>query len=292
MPTTPTLPRPAATHRAPTLFASATVAARVRYGSGDGVVRPVGDRILATMLFTDIVGSTQRAAELGDRRWGELLAQFNRLVGCDLGRHRGRLVKSTGDGVLAIFDAPARGVRAALAIRESARTLGLEVRVGVHTGECEVLGSDLVGIAVHLTARVMARARAGEVLASSTVRDLVMGSGLEFEDRGRHLLRGVPGEWSLYGVADDVERPRVTVDRSRTDADELSELTKRELEVLAHIAEGRTNDEVAARLYLSNRTVERHLSNIYAKLRLSGKAARAAAAARFSRARALLPVAA
>ena len=155
-----------------------------------------------------------------------------------------------------------------------------------------MLSSDLVGIALHLTARVMAKARAGEVLASSTVRDLVMGSGLEFEDRGRHLLLGVPGEWSLYGVADDVERPRVTVDRSRTDADELSELTKRELEVLAHIAEGRTNDEVAARLYLSNRTVERHLSNIYAKLRLSGKAARAAAAARFSRARALLPVAA
>ena len=108
MPTTPTIPRPAATHSAPTLFASATVAARVRYGSGDWVVRPVSDRILVTMLFTDIVGSTQRAAELGDRRWGELLAQFNRLVECDLGHHRGRLVKSTGDGVVAIFDPPAR----------------------------------------------------------------------------------------------------------------------------------------------------------------------------------------
>jgi class 3 adenylate cyclase/DNA-binding CsgD family transcriptional regulator len=290
MPTTPTIPRPAATHCAPTLFASATVAARVRYGSGDWAVRPVSDRMLATVLFTDIVGSTRRAAELGDRGWGELLAQFDRLVECDLGRHRGRFVNWTGDGVLAIFDAPARAVRAALAIRESARSLGLEVRVGLHTGECEVLGGALVGIAVHLTARVMAKARVGEVLASSTVRDLVMGSGLEFEDRGRHLLRGVPGEWSLYGVADDVERARVASDRSRTDADELSELSKRELEVLAHIAEGRTNDEVAARLYLSNRTVERHLSNIYAKLRVSGKAARAAAAARFSRAAGHLPV--
>jgi len=242
------------------------------------------------MLFTDIAGSTQRAAELGDRRWRELLAQFNRLVERDLRRHRGRLVNSTGDGVLANFDAPARAVRTALAIRESARTLGLEVRVGLHTGECEVLDSSLVGVAVHLTARVMAKARPGEILASSTVRDLVVGSGLEFEDRGRHLLRGIPGEWSLYGVVEDIERPRVAADRSRTDADELSELSKRELEVLAHIAEGRTNDEVAARLYLSNRTVERHLSNIYAKLRLSGKAARAAAAARFSRAAGHLPV--
>ena len=290
MPTTPTIPRPAATHSAATLFASATVAARVRYGSGDWAVRPASDRILATMLFTDIAGSTQRAAELGDRRWRELLAQFNRLVERDLRRHRGRLVNSTGDGVLANFDAPARAVRTALAIRESARTLGLEVRVGLHTGECEVLDSSLVGVAVHLTARVMAKARPGEILASSTVRDLVVGSGLEFEDRGRHLLRGIPGEWSLYGVVEDIERPRVAADRSRTDADELSELSKRELEVLAHIAEGRTNDEVAARLYLSNRTVERHLSNIYAKLRLSGKAARAAAAARFSRAAGHLPV--
>jgi len=166
------------------------------------------DRILATVVFTDIVRSTERAAELGDRRWRGLLGQHDRLVEREVARYRGRLVKSTGDGVLATFDGPARAVRSALAIRQGARAIGLELRAGVHTGECEVTPSDLAGIAVHLTARVTAAARPGEVLTSSTVKDLVVGSGLEFEDRGPHVLKGVPGEWPLYAVTGDAEQPR------------------------------------------------------------------------------------
>jgi pimeloyl-ACP methyl ester carboxylesterase len=166
----------------------------------------VGNRMLVTVLFVDIVRSTDRAAELGDRRWRELLGQFERLVERELARNRGQLVNPTGDGMLATFDGPARAVRSALAIRAGARALGLEVRAGVHTGECEVTGNDLTGIAVHLTARVMAAAEPGEVLTSATVKDLVVGSGLEFADRGAHQLKGVPGEWALYAVTADAEQ--------------------------------------------------------------------------------------
>jgi len=169
------------------------------------------DRMLATVVFTDIVRSTERAAELGDRRWRELLGQHNRLVERELARYRGRFVKSIGDGVLATFDGPGRAVRFALAIREGAQTLGLELRAGVHTGECEVLANDVAGMAVHLAARVQAAAGPGDVLTSGTVKDLVVGSGLEFEDRGRHVLKGVPGEWSLYAAAGDAERRRPPV---------------------------------------------------------------------------------
>ena len=242
-----------------------------------------GDRVLATVLFADIVRSTEVAAELGDRRWRDLLGQFERLVQREVSRHRGRLVKLIGDGVLAIFDGPARAASAALAIAGTARAFGLELRVGMHTGECELVGDDVIGIAVHLTARVMGAAQAGEILATATVKDLVVGSGLEFERRGTRELAGVPGEWTLFAVTGDSDRPHLTpgspLPRSRGGLDELSE---RELEVLALVAEGLTNERIADRLYLSSRTVERHLSNIYAKLRLTGKAARAAAAARFS----------
>jgi len=167
---------------------------------------PVRERTLATVLFTDIVRSTEHAAELGDRRWRELLTQHDRIVERELARHRGRMVKSFGDAVFATFDGPARAVRCALAIREAAAPLGLELRAGIHTGECEVVGSDLAGMAVHLAARVQATARPGEVLTSGTVKDLVVGSGLAFEDRGRHVLKGVPGEWPLYAVTGDAER--------------------------------------------------------------------------------------
>jgi class 3 adenylate cyclase len=161
---------------------------------------PEPDRVLATVMVTDIVGSTKRAAEVGDSRWRELLERHEAIVRRELERHRGREVNTTGDGFLATFDGPARGIGCARAIAEAVRPLGIEVRAGLHTGECEVMNGDLGGIAVHTGARVSAEAGPGEVLVSSTVKDLVAGSGIEFEDRGTHELRGVPGEWRLYAV--------------------------------------------------------------------------------------------
>jgi class 3 adenylate cyclase len=158
------------------------------------------DRVLATVLFTDIVGSSQRAAELGDRAWRELLGGHHAVVRRQLERFQGREVDTAGDGFLATFDGPARAVRCGYAIREEVGELGLEVRAGLHTGEVELADGKVTGIAVHTGARVAALAAPGEVLVSSTVKDLVAGSGIEFEDRGTHELRGVPGEWRLYAV--------------------------------------------------------------------------------------------
>jgi class 3 adenylate cyclase len=159
------------------------------------------DRVLATVLFEDIVESTQRAVALGDARWRELLGAHDRAVADAVARARGRVVKRLGDGTLAVFDGPARAVRAALAIRDATRALGLEVRVGVHTGELERIGDDVGGIAVHIGARVAAAAAPGEVLVSRTVTDLVAGSGLSFAARGEHELKGVPGRWELAAAA-------------------------------------------------------------------------------------------
>ena len=158
------------------------------------------DRVLATVLFSDLVDSTRRAADLGDRRWHRLLVDHQETVRQQLGRFRGREVKTTGDGFLATFDGPARAIRAADAIRSRLRDLGLEVRVGLHTGEVELLGDDIGGIAVHIAARVMAAAGAGEIVCSRTVKDLVAGSGFAFEDRGARSLKGVPDTWQLYAV--------------------------------------------------------------------------------------------
>ena len=165
-------------------------------------VRPAAepDRILATVLFTDIVSSTERAAMLGDRRWRELLDSHNHLVRRELAHFRGREIHTAGDGFLATFDGPARAIRCASAIRDAVRRLGIEIRAGLHTGEIELMGDDVGGIAVHIGARVAAEAGAGEVLVSSTVKDLVAGSGLEFEDRGAQALKGVPGEWRVFAV--------------------------------------------------------------------------------------------
>jgi pimeloyl-ACP methyl ester carboxylesterase len=158
------------------------------------------DAVLATVLFTDIVGSTQKAAALGDRAWRDLLAQHQALVRRKLAEFRGREVNTAGDGFLASFDGPARGVRCARAIVDASRDAGIELRAGLHTGECEVLGDNLSGLAVHIGARIAAQAGAGEVLVSGTLKDLVAGSGLRFADRGVHALKGVPGEWRILAL--------------------------------------------------------------------------------------------
>jgi class 3 adenylate cyclase len=159
------------------------------------------DRMLATVLFTDICGSTERAAQLGDRSWRYMLERHDALFRRALERHRGREVKRTGDGFLATFDGPARAIRCAADLTDSVNSIGIQVRAGLHTGELEVMDGDLGGLAVHIAARVMDRAEPNEVLVSSTVKDLVVGSGIEFEERGAHELRGVPGEWALYSVS-------------------------------------------------------------------------------------------
>jgi class 3 adenylate cyclase len=179
--------------------ADATVAEIQQFITG---VRPAPTRkrALATVLFTDIVDSTRTAAELGDRQWRRLLDEHNKVVGRQLDRFDGRLVRTIGDGVLATFDAPARAVRCAAAIRDAVGALGLGLRAGIHTGEIELDADDISGLAVHIGARICAIAGAGEILVSSTVKDLVVGSDLDFDDRGSHELKGVPGAWRLFAL--------------------------------------------------------------------------------------------
>ena len=162
---------------------------------------PEPERVLATVMFTDIVGASERAAGLGDRRWHDLLDSHHALIRRQLNHFRGREIDTAGDGFLATFDGPARAVRCASTISDGVRSLGIEVRAGLHTGECEMMGDKLAGIAVHIGSRVAALARPGEVLVSSTVKDLVAGSGLSFQDRGIQSLKGIPGEWRLFAVA-------------------------------------------------------------------------------------------
>jgi pimeloyl-ACP methyl ester carboxylesterase/class 3 adenylate cyclase len=167
--------------------------------TGTRPVRPA-DRVLATVLFTDIVGSTQRAGELGDRRWRELIERHDLMVRRQLGRYQGREVKTVGDGFLATFDGPARAIQCAVDVEQAVRDLGIRVRAGLHTGECERMGHDVGGMAVNIGARVAALAGPGDVLVSSTVKDLVVGSGIGFSERGEHTLKGVPGSWRLFAV--------------------------------------------------------------------------------------------
>jgi class 3 adenylate cyclase len=180
-------------------------------GDTDSVVRAISEflgdpvctengRRLITVLFTDIVGSTERAAELGDRAWRGLLERHNALVQRELTRFQGREIDAAGDGFLATFDRPARAIQCACTISDSVRELGIEIRAGLHTGECEVMGDVVRGIAVHIGARVMAKAGAGEILVTKTVKDMVAGSDIRCKDRGPHELKGVPGEWRLYAV--------------------------------------------------------------------------------------------
>lgn len=163
---------------------------------------PEPDRVLATVLFTDIVNATERTAELGDGAWRDLLAQHHSLIRKELARFRGREIDTAGDGFFATFDGPARAIRCAKAIQNAVAQLGLTLRVGLHTGECELMDEKIAGVAVHIGARVMSQATPGEVIVSSTVKDLVAGSGIGFIDRGIHVLKGVPGEWHIFAVAD------------------------------------------------------------------------------------------
>jgi class 3 adenylate cyclase len=173
-------------------------------GSTDAAAR-TSARTLATVMFTDIVGSTSRAAELGDRRWRETLEGHDRLTRDLVTRYGGKAIKSTGDGFLATFDGPARAVRCAAKLTERVDDLGIQLRAGVHAGEVEMIGADVGGMAVHIGARIGALGGPGEVLASSTVRDLVIGSGIEFSERGEEELKGVPGAWRIFAVADTGE---------------------------------------------------------------------------------------
>ena len=169
------------------------------------------DRVLATVLFTDIAGSTRRAAELGDGAWRELLEQHDALVKQIVVDHDGRVVKQLGDGALSTFDGPAKAIRCAEALREAISRLGIELRAGIHTGECEAIGEDLGGLAVHIGARVSALAEPAEIVVSSTVKELVIGSGMQFTDRGEHELKGVPGAWRLYALGHE-RAPRAQLD--------------------------------------------------------------------------------
>ena len=168
---------------------------------------PPTDRVLATVLFTDIVDSTRRAVELGDRRWRELLERHDQITCAEVARFRGRVVKSTGDGFLATFDGPTRAVRCATALAERMPELGIEIRGGLHTGECELRDDDIGGVAVHIGARVAALAGSGEVLVSNTVKDLVNGSGITFRDCGTHALKGLPGKWQLFSPSGQQDDP-------------------------------------------------------------------------------------
>jgi class 3 adenylate cyclase len=166
------------------------------------LTRPVGrERVLATILFTDIVGSTETAARLGDAAWRDLLGRHHALVRRELARFDGQELDTAGDGFFATFDGPARAVQAAIAIRDAVHALRLDIRAGIHTGECEVHDDKVTGIAVSIGARISALAASGEVLVSSTVKDLVAGSDLAFVDRGAHALKGIPGEWRIHAVA-------------------------------------------------------------------------------------------
>jgi pimeloyl-ACP methyl ester carboxylesterase/class 3 adenylate cyclase len=179
---------------------------------------PSSEGVLAIVLFTDVVRSTERLAEVGDRSWATLLDRYEASVRAEILRYRGREVFTKGDEFFIAFDGPARAVECAVAIRGVARSLQLEVRTGVHAGECEVRGDDLAGLAVHIAARVMSEARPGEILVSSTVRDLIAGTGMRFTDRGRHELRGVPGDWQLFAVGEEVsELPQHEDTQTRVD---------------------------------------------------------------------------
>ena len=231
---------------------------------------PEPDRVLATVLVVEMVAATETAARLGDERWREALAAHQALVGAELARHRGREVRATGTGVVAVFDGPARAIRCAGAIVDGAGRGGIEVRAGLHTGECDAGGGDLGGVAVELAARVAAHAGPGDVLVSGTVKDLVAGSGIRFEDLGPHRFRGLPGDWRLFRVGRDpggapAAPPRAAHDAAAVDRHPVP-LSRREREIAALLALGLSNRQIADELTISVGTADRHVANILNKL--------------------------
>lgn len=230
---------------------------------------PESDRVLATLMFTGIVGAAATAGRLGDRAWGELISAHDAMVRTNLARFRGREVRKTIGGFLAAFDTPGRAIRCACAIVEDARGRGIAVRAGLHAGECETVGGEFVGVAVQIAARVFDRAGSGEVVVSSTVKDLVAGSGIEFEDLGSRLLTGPESGWRLFRVAHSTQpthaAPVVTLPET-AEARPPAALSPREREVAILVARGLSNRQIADQLSIAPATVGRHVATILNKL--------------------------
>jgi pimeloyl-ACP methyl ester carboxylesterase/class 3 adenylate cyclase/DNA-binding CsgD family transcriptional regulator len=235
------------------------------------------DHILATVLVSEVAATAGRAVALGDRRWGDLQERFQALAGREIARFRGRPREVTGDRVVATFDGPARAIRCAEAIGEAARTLDLPIRAGVHTGECELRDDQVSGVAVPLAAWIASEAAVGEVLVSSTVKDLVAGAGLYFVDRGTRSLPGMPGDWRLFALRPDAAEATERAAPIWSMPPDAT-LTRREQEVLPLVARGLSNRQIADELSIGERTVEGHVANILAKRGLASRTQLAAAA--------------
>ncbi|MCC6791605.1 MAG: hypothetical protein IT336_07975, partial [Thermomicrobiales bacterium] len=231
---------------------------------------PLPDRVLATLLLTEIVDAAETAVRLGDAGWRRVLTGYDEIVREQVARFRGRSVGSVVNGVLTAFDGPARAILCAHAIVDGARRLGLGVRAGLHTGECEAVGDSLTGVALQIAARAAARARTGEILVTSTVRDLVAGSGIAFEDASAHLMTGDGGIWRLHRVSGGPDGlgwsgPAASSETARSERG-VERLSPREREVAALVARGGANRAIAEELFISAATVERHVANIMTKL--------------------------
>jgi DNA-binding CsgD family transcriptional regulator/class 3 adenylate cyclase len=237
--------------------------------TGSHPIPPI-DRVLATVVSIEIAGAAGGAASMGDRKWRAILESHERAIAEALVSFRGERVKSTVEGLLASFDGPGRAIRFAGAVADAARSLGIETRAGLHTGECEKTGESLTGIALHIAGRIMLRAEPGQIVVSSTVKDLVAGSGIAFEEVGEHVFTDLPGEWQLFRVQRDPSpagaAPPVQARASRPSPATSSPLSRREREIAALIVRGLSNRQIADELSISPATVERHVSNIFNKL--------------------------
>jgi DNA-binding CsgD family transcriptional regulator len=229
------------------------------------------DRVLATLMITGIVGAAATAVRLGDHAWSDIVAAHDAIVREQLARFRGREVKKTLGGVLAAFDGPARAIRCACGIVEATRDLGISVRAGLHAGECEQVDGELAGVALHITERVFDRAAPGEVLVSSTVKDLVAGSGIEFEEMESRLLTGPASGWRLHRVVAGSRPAALAADVTEATRAPTA-LSPREREVAILVAQGRSNRQIAGDLSISPATVERHVANILGKLGFNSRA--------------------